>query len=167
MKQVFMWLLMGFVPMAFAAATNSDESFYRSAGEGGLAEVAISKLAEDKASNSTLKDFAGMMVKDHSTADQRLWALAASRDVKMPTTPTVEQAAARDRLKLLSGASFDKAYIKSQIDAHRDTVALLKKEIASGRDSQAQQFAQSLLPTVQAHLEKIVKIATDAGVPAE
>jgi putative membrane protein len=85
----------------------------------------------------------------------------------MPTTPTVEQAAARDRLKLLSGASFDKAYIKSQIDAHRDTVALLKKEIASGRDSQAQQFAQSLLPTVQAHLEKIVKIATDAGVPAE
>ena len=167
MKQVFTWLLIGFTPMALAAATSPDESFYKSAAEGGLAEVAAGKLAENKASNAALKDFAGMMVKDHSTADQKLWAMAASKDIKLPTTPSVQQVATSDRLKLLSRASFDKAYIQNQVDAHRETVALLRKEIASGRDPQAKQFAQSLLPTVQGHLEKITKIATDAGLPAE
>jgi putative membrane protein len=153
--------------LVWGADSNPDESFYKNAGEGGLAEVAAGKLAESKASNTALKDFGGMMVKDHSTADQKLWAAAAARGVKMPTTPSVEQVAAGDRLKLLSGDSFDKAYIKNQLEAHRDTVALFKKEMASGRDKDARQFAEATLPTVEAHLEKIMKIASAAGVAAE
>jgi putative membrane protein len=165
MKRARVWLMIGFAPAwALGAGSSPDESFYRSAAEGGLAEVAAGKLAENKGTTATLKDFGGMMVKDHSTADQRLWALASSKEVKLPTTPSVEQVAAADRLKLLSGNSFDKAYIKSQVDAHRDSIALLKKEIDSGRDPQAKQFAQTVLPTVQGHLEKITKIATEAGV---
>jgi putative membrane protein len=165
MKRAFTLLMIGIVPMlALGAQSSPDESFYKSAGEGGLAEVAAGKLAEDKATSPALKDFGGMMVKDHSTADQKLWAAAAAKSVKMPTTPNVEEVAAGDRLKLLSGDSFDKAYIKNQIDAHRDTVALFKKEIASGQDPGAKQFATATLPTVQAHLDKILKIAGDAGI---
>jgi putative membrane protein len=167
MKRALTLLMIGLVPMlALGAQSNPDESFYKSAGEGGLAEVAAGKLAEDKATTPALKDFGGMMVKDHSTADQKLWAIAAATDLKMPTTPSVEEVAAGERLKLLSGDSFDKAYIKNQIDAHRDTVALFKKEIASGHDKAAQQFASATLPTVQAHLEKILKIASAAGMSA-
>lgn len=160
-------LMLGGVPMLTLGADNPDESFYKSAAEGGLAEVSAGKLAESKASNPSLKDFGGMMVKDHSTADQKLWSVAAEKGVKMPTTPSVEEIASGDRLKLLSGDSFDKAYIKNQIEAHRDTVALFKKEIASGRDKDARQFAQATLPAVQAHLEHIMKIASAAGVTAE
>jgi putative membrane protein len=168
MKRVLTWLLIGIVPvLVWGADSNPDESFYKNAGEGGLAEVAAGKLAESKASNAALKDFGGMMVKDHSTADQKLWAAAAERGVKMPTTPSVEQVAAGDRLKLLSGDSFDKAYIRNQLEAHRDTVALFKKEMASGRDKDAKQFAEATLPTVEAHLDKIMKIASAAGVAAE
>jgi putative membrane protein len=165
MKQALMALLIGFAPTwALGGGSSPDESFYKSAAEGGLAEVAAGKLAENKGTTAALKDFGGMMVKDHSTADQRLWALASSKDVKMPTTPSVEQLAAAERLKPLSGSSFDKAYIRSQIDAHRDAIALLKKEISSGRDPQAKQFAQSILSTVQAHLDTIMTLAKQAGV---
>ncbi|HWW20427.1 MAG TPA: DUF4142 domain-containing protein [Steroidobacteraceae bacterium] len=168
MKRAFIGWLIGIVPLlALGADSNPDESFYKSAGEGGLAEVAVAKLAEAKASSAALRDFGGMMVKDHSTADQKLWATAAHKGVKMPTTPSVEQVAAGDRLKLLSGDSFDKAYIKNQIESHRDALALFKKEIASGRDKDASQFAQTMLPTVQAHLDKIMKIASTAGVAVE
>jgi putative membrane protein len=164
-----MWLMIGIAPTwtLAAAASSPDESFYKSAAEGGLAEVAAGKLAESKATTAALKDFGGMMVKDHSSADQRLWALASSKDIKLPTTSSVEQVAAAYRLKLLTGDSFDKAYIKNQLDAHRETIALLKKEIASGGDPKAKQFAQTILPTVQSHLEKIMKIASEGGVASD
>jgi putative membrane protein len=63
-----------------------------------------------------------------------------------------------------SGETFDKSYIKGQIKAHQDTAALLKKEIASGKDAEAQAFAKSVLPTVQSHLKAINAIATAEGV---
>ena len=63
-----------------------------------------------------------------------------------------------------SGDSFDKSYIKDQIKAHKETVDLFQKEISSGQDQQAQQFARATLPTIQAHLDKINQIAAAAGI---
>ena len=60
---------------------------------------------------------------------------------------------AEAKLKVLSGTTFDDSYIKGQVKAHQQTVALLKKEIASGQDADAKSFAQSILPTVRSHLK--------------
>jgi putative membrane protein len=68
------------------------------------------------------------------------------------------------KLEVLTGDTFDKAYIKNQVSAHERTVSLFKKEIASGTDAQAKAFAKETLPTVQAHLRKIRPIAAQAGV---
>jgi putative membrane protein len=72
----------------------------------------------------------------------------------------------KKELQMLSGDSFDKSYIKNQIKAHEDTMALFNKEIASGQDAHAKDFASSTLPTVQAHLSKIRQIAASAGISA-
>jgi putative membrane protein len=172
MKRVSGWTVAVALPMLASmmvsgADSNSDESFYTSAAAGGLAEVNAGKLAEAKASSEAIKDFGGMMVKDHSTANQKLWSVAADKNIKLPTISSVEQTAALEKLKLLSGASFDRAYIRNKLEAHRDTVVLFKKEISSGRDAQAKQFAAATLPTVQAHLAKITQIAAAAGVSVD
>ena len=67
-------------------------------------------------------------------------------------------------MKLESGETFDKAYIKDQIGAHRATIRRPRKEIASGQDADAKAFAKSVLPTVQGHLKAIDTIATADGV---
>jgi putative membrane protein len=72
--------------------------------------------------------------------------------------------AAKAKLEVLSGDSFDKSYIKSQVAAHRQAVALFRKEAASGQDAQAKAFAAATLPTLKSHLQKIDGIATEAGV---
>jgi putative membrane protein len=82
----------------------------------------------------------------------------------LPGGPSLMEKAMGKELKMKSGDSFDKAYIKSQIKAHKDTIALFQKEISSGQDSQAQQFASATLPTIQSHLDKINQIAGAAGV---
>jgi putative membrane protein len=72
--------------------------------------------------------------------------------------------ATKTKLQVLSGDTFDKSYIKSQIKAHQDTIVLLKKEIASGQDPDAKAFATTTLPVVQTHLKKIKAIAAGEGV---
>ena len=138
---------------AFAAGASPDESFYTAAAQGGMAEVDLGNLAVQKASNPKVKEFAARMVKDHSAANEKLEALASSKNVPLPSGAGAANTATKGKLEVLTGDSFDKSYIKSQVKAHVDTVSLLHKEIASGQDSDAKAFARSILPTVQSHLK--------------
>jgi putative membrane protein len=144
---------------AAVAANSPDHSFYKSLAEGGIAEVEAGKLAMSKAASPEVKDFGAMMVKDHTAANDQLTALAAGKDIKLPSTSSASQMASKAKLELLTGSTFDASYVKGQIAAHQQTVALLQKEIASGQDPDAKAFAQKILPTVQAHLKAINQIA--------
>jgi putative membrane protein len=147
-----------------ALADSPDAAFYKHAAEGGIAEVEAGKLAQEKSNNQQVKDFGAMMVKDHTAANDKLKALADSKNISLPTTSSVGQMAAKAKLEVLSGDTFDKSYIPGQIKAHQNTVALFRKEIQSGQDPDAQAFAKSTLPTVRAHLKAINAIAAATGI---
>ncbi len=163
MKRVLA-LLMLVSPVLVLAASHPDESFYKNAAEGGLAEVQAGTLAQEKGSSAKVKDFGAMMVKDHSAANDKLKAIATSKSIDLPKSASIGQMANKAKLEVLSGDTFDKSYIKGQIKAHRETIALFKKEIASGQDADAKAFASATLPTVRAHLKSILAIAAEAGI---
>jgi putative membrane protein len=152
------------MPLLAYAADAPDKSFYDKAAEGGIAEVNDATLAAQSATDPKLKDFAAMMIKDHSAANNKLAALAATKNLTLPTSASVMEMASHAKLKVLSGDSFDKSYIKGQIAAHRDTLKLLREELASGEDADARAFAKSILPTVQGHLKAIRILASADGV---
>jgi putative membrane protein len=158
------WLLMAAPVLAFAMNGDLDESFFKNAAEGGISEVNAGKLAQTKGASQSVRDFGAMMVKDHSAANEKLASIAAAQGVKLPDSPGMMQMAEGKELKMKSGDSFDKSYIKGQIKAHQETIELFQKEIASGKDPQAQQFASATLPTLQGHLAKIDEIAAAAGI---
>jgi putative membrane protein len=150
--------------IAWGADKSPDQDFFKHAAEGGIAEVEAGNLAQSKASSQAVKDFGAMMVKDHTAANAKLKSIAAGENVDLPNSSGATQMASKAKLEVLSGDTFDKAYIKNQVSAHEQTVSLFKKEIASGTDAQAKAFAKETLPTVQAHLRKIRDIAAQAGV---
>jgi putative membrane protein len=166
MKRTFIALALT-LPMFAFAASNPDASFYKHAAEGGIAEVEDGHLAQDKGMSQQVKDFGAMMVKDHSAANEKLQALAASKNITLPTSPSVTQMASKAKLDVLSGDTFDKSYVKGQISAHQQTVALFRKEISSGQDADAKAFATATLPTVRAHLKAITAIANDMGIKTQ
>jgi putative membrane protein len=160
MKHAFLFALT-ILPMAALAASGSpDSSFYKSLAEGGIAEVRLGKLAQQKATDPGVRDFAAMMVKDHSAANAQLRTLASTKNIRLPKGPSVAARAKKAELEVLSGHTFDTSYVSSQIKAHEDTLALLQKEIDSGNDADARAFAQKVLPTVQAHLLAAEKLPT-------
>jgi putative membrane protein len=152
------------LPFIAHGADSPDSAFYKHAAEGGLAEVELGNLAQQKSQNPSVKDFGAMMVKDHSAGNDKLKSVAASKNITLPTSPSAAQMATKAKLKVLSGESFDKSYIKGMVKGHQDTIAEFKKEASSGQDPDAKAFAQATLPTIQMHLKTIQSIAADAGV---
>ena len=150
--------------LGLAADKNPDADFFKQAAQAGIAEVEAGQLAQEKGSSEAVKDFGAMMVKDHTAANDKLKSIATGENVDVPSSAGMKDMAAKAKLKIMSGDSFDKAYIKSQVTAHRQAVALFRKEAASGQDAQAKAFAASTLPTLKAHLKKIDGIAAQAGV---
>jgi putative membrane protein len=164
MKRFISCLIVAIPVIAWGADKSSDQDFFKHAAEGGIAEVAAGGLAQTKGSSQAVKEFGAMMVKDHTDANAKLQSIAAGENVNLPSSSGAMHMASKAKLEVLTGDTFDKAYIKNQVSAHERTVSLFKKEIASGTDAQAKAFAKETLPTVQAHLRKIRAIAAQAGV---
>jgi putative membrane protein len=164
MKFAIIAILTAAAPLAFAAGGTADNSFYRNLAEGGMAEVDLAQLAQQKSTDPKVKDFAQMMVNDHGAANEKLNALAASKQVAVPKTLDASHEAEKTRLEGLRGNSFDRAYAQSQVKAHEKAVGLLEKEISSGQDADAKAFAQSVLPTIRHHLEEARALASEEGV---
>jgi putative membrane protein len=146
------------------AEDNPDAKFYKNAAEGGIAEVELGKLAQDKSPTPSVKEFGAMMVTEHTAANDKLKAIAAKKNITLPTSPSVGQMATKTKLEVLSGTTFDKSYIKGMVDDHQETIKAFQTEVSSGQDPDAKAFAVATLPTLKVHLKKIQAIAAAQGV---
>jgi putative membrane protein len=134
-------------------ANVADRNFARAAAAGGLAEVELGLLANQKGQSSEARQFGQRMVNDHSKANTELKELAAAANIPLPNAPDAENQAMRERLDKAQGNAFDRDYIRGQITAHQETVQLFEYEIGSGQDSQLKTFASKALPVLMHHLE--------------
>lgn len=137
-----------------AKPSKSDDNFMKKVAEDGLAEVELGNLAVQKASNPEVKQFAQMVVDDHTKADQQLQGLASSKSVTLPDKPGMKERTEKDRLERTSGAKFDKAYMDHVVKDHQNDVNAFRDEIQSGHDSAVKDFAQKTLPKLEEHLQK-------------
>jgi putative membrane protein len=158
-------LLILIAPLAAVGAdSNPDATFYKKAAEGGIAEVDAGNLAEQKGDNQPVKDFGAMLVKDHTAINDKLQALAASKNISLPTSASIGEMGTKAKLEVLSGETFDKSFLKTEIKDHRGAIALFKEEIAAGQDPDAKAFASATLPTLKMHLHTVKTIAANEGI---
>jgi putative membrane protein len=124
------------------------------AGAGGMAEVEMARLALDKAASADVKKYAQQMIDDHTQANQELMQVASQKGVTLPSGPDAKHMALMERLRSLSGAAFDRMYIKEAgVNDHSKMEKLFMKESTGGKDTDARGFASKTLPAVQMHLK--------------
>ena len=136
-----------------ALAASPDSAFATKAAQGGLAEVKLAQLAEQKSTNPTVVAFARRMVADHTPNNQKLAAIMKSEGLAVPTSVGAQNQAVMTKLNGLSGAAFNSAYLKGQVTAHEQMATLLQGEIANGKDPKLVAYGKSTLPVVQQHLQ--------------
>jgi putative membrane protein len=137
----------------------SDETFVTKAAVGGIAEVELGKLAQEKGTSDQVKSFGQRMVTDHGKANDELKTLAQKKNITLPTEMDAHEKATHDRLAKLSGAAFDRAYMQTMLTDHRKDVNEFRHESTAGKDPDIKSFAAKTLPTLEEHL----KMAQDAN----
>ena len=135
----------------------ADRNFMMKAAQSDVAEIKGGQLAKEKASSDAVRKFADMMVTDHTKTSGQMKTMAESRGVALPTTPSAKDERDMKKMAGMSGTDFDRAYMASQVRAHRDAVSLFQKEAKSGKDAELKSFAANTLPALEEHL----KMATD------
>jgi putative membrane protein len=136
----------------------ADQAFMKEAAQGGMAEVELGQLADQKASNEEVRKFGQRMIDDHGKANDQLKSLAANQGVKLPQTLDAKDRATKLRLSKLSGDQFDKAYMKDMVRDHKADIAAFRRESTSGASTDVKDFATQTLPTLQNHLKEAESI---------
>jgi len=124
--------------------------FLEQAAIGGMVEVEMGKIGEQKAAMKSIKDFASMIVKDHTEANAQLNTLAAAKGFKLPAElPAMKKEHLND-LNTNSGKDFDSYYINMMVEDHISDIALFEGATKSP-DTAVSAFAAKVLPVLQKH----------------
>jgi len=131
-----------------------DVSFAKKAAQGGVTEIALSKL-ELQSSNNKIKDFANMMVTDHTDAGNKLTAISMAENITLPTLPDTVQQATITNLSQKTGTDLNKAYVAQMIIDHKNTIAMFEAAQKTVKDTTLKQFITATLPTLHKHMDAI------------
>ncbi|HEX8524219.1 MAG TPA: DUF4142 domain-containing protein [Tepidisphaeraceae bacterium] len=142
---------------------NKDKKFITEAASGGMLEVRLGEYASKNATNQAVKDFGQQMVTDHSRANEQLMTLAQSKGVDVPKELDKKEQKTYDRLTKMSGADFDKAYMKEMVKDHEKDVKEFEKEAKDGKDEEIKKFASDNVETLRHHLEMARTTAESVG----
>ena len=140
-----------------------DAHFAKEAAQGGMAEVKLGELAQEKGSNDLVKSFGKRMVDDHSKANDKLKEVASRESITLPNDLSAKDQATYDRLSKLNGASFDRAYARDMVRDHETDVAAFQKEANGGKTDSLKSFASETLPTLQDHLKQAKEMMKNVG----
>jgi putative membrane protein len=136
------------------ALSNSDQQFIANAAKGNRAEVELGQMIADKATNRGVKQFAQMMVKDHSDALSQLQQLAQSKSLTLPEGLPGDAQDLKQKLMSEKGTQLDKDYISGMVEDHQKDVKEFQDAAQNAQDPDVKQWASNLVPKLQEHLQK-------------
>jgi putative membrane protein len=145
-----------------AVMGSADTYFVTQTSQGTPFQVASGQLAETKGTTPAIKAYAQLMVSSHITVNNALLAILKTKPAVPP--PTLLAAAYATTISTLQhehGRRFDRDYLRGQLNYQKANVALYEYEVANGTDPDLKAFAQRVLPRVQDHLSRVLKLEGD------
>src|SRR5881398_4095208 len=124
-----------------SSLSDKDKTFMKKAAKGGMMEVAMGQVAEQKAQSDDVKSFGKRMVTDHGKANDQLKSIASQKNVEVPSKEPTET------------WTSDKAYMNTMVRDHEKNLAEFKEEAKSGSDPDVKKFAEDTAKVIQEHLD--------------
>jgi putative membrane protein len=139
------------------SVSKDDAQFVVNTANAGMTEIQAGKLAQQQGMGKDVKDYGAMMVKDHTTAADKLKAIAASKNITLPDALSPDAQTDIADLQKKQGKDFDKAYMDKMIDDHKKVISAFESEAKNGSDADIRGFADSTLHTLHHHLDEAEK----------
>jgi putative membrane protein len=148
----------------FAAADYNDAEIAGIVVAANEVDIEAGRVAQTKSQNEEVKAYAHRMVGEHTDVNDSAKKLVAKLGVK-PETTTVstalrtEGAANTAKFTALSGAAFDRSYIKEEIELHEKVIDVVdKKLIPNAKNEELKALLVKVRPSLVSHLEHARKI---------
>ena len=133
-------------------ADDAGISLIKNGLEGGMTEIAASKIALKNSQNPQVISLAQMMIADHTKANKVLDSIEDDKLISEKDTISAEHKEILDSLQTKTGATFDRAYVSMMIHDHKEAIDLFK-DASDNKNQTIQDFARQTLPTIEQHLE--------------
>ena len=108
----------------------------------------MGQMAQEKASTDQVREYANQMVKDRTSADHEVLAMAQKKNVhvrdKMP-----KQGSELAKLNALSGPSFDKYFLHQTAADHDKLVRSLSRDREDVSDDDIEALIDKILPVLE------------------
>jgi len=114
---------------------------------GGMMEVEMGKMAQQKGKSDDVKKIGSRMVADHSKANNELMAIAKKKGVDLSNV--------KPKSHSMGDANFDKDYINMMVKDHEKDLAAFQGEAKNGSDADVKAFASKTSGVIQKHLELV------------
>jgi putative membrane protein len=157
-----------------------DREFVEDVAIANMAEVELGKMAMERGVSAEVKQFADMMVKDHSKAGDELRQIAMQHSIPVPAALDEQHQDLKTKLSNVTGAEFDREYMNAMVDGHEDVVDRLQTRASEDRlgdekgtvkpessdnptEAALNQWSAKALPTVRHHLDEAKRINDGLG----
>ncbi|MFY7837112.1 MAG: DUF4142 domain-containing protein [Novosphingobium sp.] len=124
-------------------------------------ELDSARIVQSKGFTDEWRDFAQMMIRDHTQSTNTLQAAASQvRGIRLRQAPILTDAQ-QSQLDALQASDSDAAralYARQQLEAHEKAHAMLTTYANSGDSRPLMDFAAKTAPVVQRHLDMIRKM---------
>ena len=149
-----------------SGASMQDKMFLKEATQGSNFEIQAAQLALQKSTSGDVKQFAQMMIADHTKLNEEMKPVAMQAQVTPPSGISKKDKAIYAKLQGLSGDAFDQAYIKDMVKDHTEDLKAFKTEASNGQLPEEKTAAGQGARVVQTHLEHAKQLAQAHHVEA-
>lgn len=144
--------------------TRGDRKFIEMAAGSGMFEVQVSQLASTRARSQDVKHFAGMLVDQHTKANDELTQLANAKGVELPAAPPRAMRREIEQMGRKNGDDFDRDFIKDiGIKAHRKDIKAFEKAGKDVKDPELKAWVAKTLPVFKEHLAQARQLQGGKG----
>jgi putative membrane protein len=159
-------LMMGAASVAAHAQAFSDQdkTFLKKATEDNLAEIKLGELTVKTTKNPQVKMFAQKMVTDHTSLLNGIKPVAAKAGVELPTSPSVAETAEYAKMKVLTGETYDKSYVKGMVKDHSEDLQKMKTENTATNNPDIKKLTAHAADVIAGHKQMIDGIAGKMGL---
>ncbi len=136
----------------------TETEFVNQAGIGGMMEVEAGNLALQRSKSPMVKEFANMMIKDHTVANKELEGIAKAKGLQLANTFPQKEKAHMDAMQALQGDGFDRHYMKMMVTDHVATLELFRTA-SRAEDPAIKGFATKTLPILENHYKQAKQLS--------
>lgn len=125
-------------------------------------EIALGKMAEEKASTSEVRAYADQLVQDHTNVDETVVAMAQKSGAHLQNGTAAHRKGRHEiahekrlerKLKSASGSDFDRLFLQQTSSDHERLIRKLQQDREDAGDDELEALIDKMIPILEQHRE--------------